>query len=95
MERQYNVGRHVKYVDEYGKAHDAIVTIWWDNYRGQRMGDPASSSGEDIPGCNLVFVTSDQMKTDQYGSQIERPTSVVHRKNQAAHGRYWCWPDEL
>lgn len=94
MEREYLVGDHVIYVDEFGKRHNGIVTTWWDNYRNVRFGDSDSTKGVDLPGCNLVFVTADPKKTDGYGSQIERPTSVVHRKNQAANGRYWIWPDE-
>lgn len=95
MERVYELGDHVIYVDEFGKSHNAIVNIWWDNYRNMRMGDPGNSVGLNIPGCNLVYVTSDEKKTDTYGSQLERATSVVHRSNQAAHGRYWIWPDEV
>ena len=29
MERQYEVGQHVKYIDSHRKAHDALVLIWW------------------------------------------------------------------
>ncbi len=52
-----------------------------------------SEAGE--PGCNLVFVSSEVDKTDPYGRQIERATSVVHRSKQPAHGRFWMWPDEM
>lgn len=102
MERQYKTGQHVIYVDQFGKPHDAIVTIWWDNYRKQRHAQTpegyfttVDNNGADMPGCNVVFVTSDEMKRDSYGYQIERETSVVHKSNQAAHGRYWCFPEEL
>lgn len=46
------------------------------------------------PSCNLVFVSSDGMRNDGCGRQTEIETSVVHRGQQAAHGLYWCWPDE-
>lgn len=70
------IGDYVKYVDQFGKEHDALVTAIW---------------GIDSPmkSLNLVYVVDDETKTDQYGRQIERFTSVVHRDNQAAHGRYW------
>lgn len=38
---------------------------------------------------NLVFVTGDDSKTDPYGLQIERESSVVHRNDQGAHGNFW------
>lgn len=88
MERQFNVGQHVVYVDQYGKRHDALITIWWSAYEPY-----LSETGQ--PGCNLVLVSGEEAKTDSYGRQIERETSVVHRSKQVAHGRYWCWPDEV
>ena len=43
---------------------------------------------------NLVFVSSDELRTDRYGRQIERePTSVVH-VSLNEHGNCWKWPDE-
>ena len=75
MERKLEVGSNVVYVDQYGKPHNALVTVVW--------GDPTGQ-----PGCNVVFVSADESKRDQYGSQIERETSVVHATLQSAHGRY-------
>lgn len=94
-DRKFEVGAHVIYVDPTGKPRNAIVNIWWDNYRGVKIVDGVLVQGENIPGCNVVFVTDDVQKTDTYGAQLERATSVIHRKNQPAHGNYWCWPDEL
>lgn len=88
MERQFNVGQYVVYVDPYGKIKDALVTIWW-----HQMASYNSSTG--MPGCNVVFVSNDPKKDDSYGTQIERSTSVVHKSFQPAHGNYWCFPDEL
>jgi hypothetical protein len=43
---------------------------------------------------NVVFVSSDELRRDNYGRQIERePTSVCH-VSQNPHGNYWKWPDE-
>lgn len=72
-------GDQVVYVDERGKEHNALVTAVWGN-------DPTTSS------VNLVFVVADDSKTDQYGRQIQRETSVVPEINQAAHGRMWKMP---
>lgn len=88
MEKQYTNGQPVKYVDEFGKAHDALISIWW-------LGDTCYLSDKGEPGCNLVYVSDDPKKTDSYGIQLERATSVVHKTKQAAAGRYWCWPEEL
>lgn len=41
------------------------------------------------PSLNVVYVSDDESKTDQYGRQIERATSIVHRSNQAAPA--FCW----
>jgi hypothetical protein len=43
---------------------------------------------------NLVFVSGDEAKKDQYGRQIERETSVQHKSVQGVHGNYWRFPDE-
>lgn len=42
---------------------------------------------------NLVYVTGDPAKTDQYGRQIERRTSVVHEDLQGATGMFWKFED--
>lgn len=51
----------------------------------------------DWGGCiNVVYVSDDESKQDQYGRQIERnATSVTDGDNEsAAHGRYWRFPDD-
>ncbi len=35
---------------------------------------------------NLVFVSEDENRTDQYGRQIERHTSVIHISQQTGEG---------
>ena len=45
------------------------------------------------PMINVVIASPDPERTDAYGRQIERPSSVPHR-SAAVHGRYWRWPDE-
>ncbi len=47
------------------------------------------------PTCvNLVFVSDDDLRTDNYGRQVERRSSSVHKSRQEAHGNYWKLPDE-
>jgi hypothetical protein len=90
MERTYEVGAAVKYVDEHGSAHDALVTIWWGS-----PAHPQYQSEWGDPGCNLVYVTGDASRDDPYGRQIERRTSVVHKRKQVAPGNYWVFSDEM
>ena len=91
MERKYEVGCHVIYVDEYGKKHDALVTNWF--YGQQTVEQYVSEKGE--PGCNVLFLSSDEKKDDSYGRQSQHETSQVHKSFQPAHGSYWMWPDEV
>jgi hypothetical protein len=42
--------------------------------------------------CNLLFVSSDELRSDNYGRQIERRSSCVDESLQPAHGNYWHWP---
>jgi hypothetical protein len=92
MNRGYEVGQHVIYVDSVGKPHKALVTVWWGmDENGARY--PYYAEGE--LGCNVVVISDDELKKDDYGRQIERYTSVVHKSKQAAPAYYWCWPDEL
>lgn len=70
------LGASVEFVDPTGNAHKALVTAVW--------GNP-----DDNPSLNLVYVSADETKTDQYGRQIERKTSIVHESRQGAHGNFW------
>ncbi len=75
------IGDTVQFFDPYGKPHTALVTTIFTS------GHPGDDGPK--PSVNLVFVSDDETKTDQYGRQIERNTSVVHKSNQYAHGMYW------
>lgn len=75
------VGTTVIFVDSYGRHRPALVTTCGDKNRPDTW-------------VNLVIVSDDEAKTDQYGRQIERFTSVVHRSAQSAPGMYWQRPDE-
>lgn len=43
---------------------------------------------------NVVYVTDNDAKTDQYGNQVEHQTSCMHKRDTSAPGRYWYFPDE-
>jgi len=75
------VGAAVVYVDPVGGQHQALITAVW--------GKPA-----DCPLVNLVYVEPDDTRTDSYGRQISRQTSLHHRSAYAVHGQYYMMPDE-
>jgi hypothetical protein len=61
--------------------------------KGERRNALVTAVWSDI-GCNVVFVTADETKTDPYGRQTERAASVIHKSQQPAPGNFWAWPDE-
>ena len=75
------IGDTVEFIDPVGKKHTALVTTVFTS------GHPGDDGPN--PSVNLVYVSDDENKTDQYGRQIERSTSVVHEANQYAHGMFW------
>jgi hypothetical protein len=81
MDRKLEIGSSIVYVDPHAEQHPALVTAVWGSMGG-------------MPGCNLVYVVRDESKTDNYGRQIERSTSITHKTAQPAHGNYWMWADE-
>ena len=86
------VGRSVVYHDEFGVAFTALVTAVH-GMRGNIVMLPDGSHSV-FPCVNLVYVIGDASMKDQYGRQIVRESSVVHRRCQSAHGRYWRFSDE-
>lgn len=63
--------------------------------------DPSGKSSNALvtavwgPTCiNVIIVSSDETKQDNYGRQIERQTSMSHASVNMVHGFYWRFPDE-
>ena len=81
MVRDLKVGDPIIWIDEHKEEHPALVTKVWESVGG-------------LPGVNLVYVVKDEPKTDQYGRQIQRQTSVCHLSVQPAGAWAWKWPDE-
>src|SRR5882672_4519258 len=73
-------GSYVIAVDEVGKEHNALVTANW----GAK--EHCKTAG---PTINLLYVSDDETKTDQYGRQIDRHmSSTMHaRQGGCVHGR--------
>lgn len=89
VEKTYEVGAHVVFVDAHRKPHQALVTEW---FTPSVAFGPGPSGNY---GANVVYVSGDPERDDTYGRQIERETSVVHKSYQPAGGVFWCWPDEV
>ena len=73
------IGDMVTYVDPRGNQFKALVTAVW----------PHEYPNTQEPGLNLVIVSNDPSQTDDYGRQIIRPCSIVHKSGQAAPANYW------
>jgi hypothetical protein len=43
---------------------------------------------------NVVIVSGDGKRTDDYGRQTERHTSLLHKSDSPVHGMYWRFGDE-
>lgn len=81
------VGDAVIFHDAYGKPHNALITCVHGSFEH-------SFRDHGIPCVNLIHVSGEQAKQDQYGRQTEHSSSAVHKSRQGAHGNYWRWPDE-
>jgi hypothetical protein len=77
-----NIGERVIYVDPIGVEHDALITANW----GAKEYDETKTLTTAI---NVVYVSGDEKRTDQYGRQTLHETSVTHQSSTSAHGRYW------
>jgi len=87
------VGALVVYFDRYRRRCNAIVTAV--HGKVQMVGRAGGEQVLDIPCINIVITSQDGDKTDQYGRQVERETSVVHANGQYGRaGYYYCFPDE-
>lgn len=69
------IGDVVLYTDHFGSEHKALVTANW--------------GGQDDSAINLVYVDGDETKTDSWGRQIARDSSVPHQSHQSAPGNFW------
>lgn len=79
-------GDMVIYHDEVGTPFNALVTSGGFEYLEAERAATAY--------VNVLFVSEDATKKDNYGRQIERSSSVSHVSQTTAWGRYWRWPEE-
>jgi hypothetical protein len=76
-EQEKWIGKVVLFNDELRQQHYALINQCW-----------SLSDKDNQPiYINLVYVSGDSTKTDQYGRQIERSTSVYRKDQNNAAGR--------
>ena len=85
MTKTVKIGDVVKAKDEYGVTRDALVTNSWPESKEYDDSQPVSHC------INILFVSGDPQRLDQYGRQIERLMSCGHRSTAGeCPGRfYW------
>jgi len=91
--KKVEVGQHVVFVDQSRGWHDALLVAVW----GEPETYTVMHEGQErlhYPCVNLVYVSGDGSKHDQYGRQIERESSVTHYLDTTAPGFCWLHPDE-
>lgn len=89
--RVLNVKMAVRFWDEHRVEHDALLTA----VHGTLQRDEDDKIIQ-IPCVNLVYVSLDESKTDPYGRQVERKTSVPHTNDLHIEGppaMCWDWMD--
>ena len=97
MKRRLEIGYMVTFIDSRRVEHPALITAIWGEPEGEAIPavpEVGQEAGVRWPCINLVFVTHDESRTDQYGRQIDRPTSIVHQSDNSAAGNCYRFPDE-
>lgn len=91
-------GVPVIYLDSQRKAHHALVTTFHGvNNETMTEDEYEEKWHTNGPPCaNLVWVDSDESKTDSHGRQIYRASSISHGDSQSPPrlGSCYLWPDE-
>ena len=81
MEQLVMVGQSVIYTDTHREDHLALVTA-------------VHGVADKMPAINVVYISSDETKTDPYGRQLERASSATHVSNNSSHAYCWRFVDE-
>ena len=96
-ERQPQVGEPVIFFDSVGMRHNALLT----SVHGERTITTIKEEGKEpvdkewVPSVNLLVISPDKQRTDTWGRQIERFSSVGHFREYGTWGNIWCFSDEL
>lgn len=86
--RPVSAGDAIVVVDERYVQHDALVVCVHGSF-----GTVAGTDLPYIPCINAVYISADEAKSDGYGRQVERLSSLQHYSqgpgNMPTAGRYW------
>ena len=93
LDKQVQVGEQVVYFDEFGREHNALVTAVWGERTETFKDDELIDTSE--PSLNVIFISPDERRSDTYGRQVERRSSCMSVKYQAAYGNCYCLPEQL
>lgn len=82
MQKSVKIGDGVTFIDPLRNERAALVTHVW----GPETYPDANGQ---FPALNLVFVSGNPAKQDQFGTQIEHVTSVCHQSLNSAGCNAW------
>ena len=86
MPRELKIGMAVTYYDTRRVPHDALLTNVWGEAAWDDEGNLVNA-----PCVNLLWVSTDENRTDPNGRQIERQSSVVHTTSMPLDVPANCW----
>ena len=89
------IGAAVVFADEHGTLLNAqCISVFATKVEGPDE-ETTWKDGEIGPTINVAFADPDATKTDSYGRQFRRETSVPHKSGSTAHGYWWVLPEDL
>jgi hypothetical protein len=90
--KKFAVGQPVVFIDSIRRRIPALIQC----IHGEAYVDGGDKGKTHYPCVNIVFISQDPNRTDNYGRQIEHVTSISHHANQhPCVGFCWHFPDEV
>ncbi len=93
--RSVKIGSSVVFVDQKGVRINALVIANWGQHAKGIDQESSWEEGELGPTINVCFVDQNPERTDSYGRQFKRETSVTHKSGSTAPGFWWALKEEL
>jgi len=89
------IGERVIYFDSFGMEHEALCTDNFGAYEKTNEDGTKEIVYSENPSINVVLISPDKRRTDTYGRQVERFTSVGTWVYASAWGNFYAHPDDL
>lgn len=94
-DRTLDVGDHVVFIDSRRRRLNALVQAVHGDVRLAQSEYYPGGECVLVPCINIIVISPDPERHDQYGRQIEHHTSVCwHEQQTPVVGMCWHWPDE-